>query len=195
LLPGDGKLLSDQNQVIRNIPSQKYTVTLQTEASPITVNGSLPTYGAILTQLNQFANYASYAAIFDRYCIHDVRIEFIPSGKQIITNSAVAVPRFYTAVDFDDATTPTSIADVQKYDTLVGVPFTAGLVRHYVPRVAIQVYNGVTPGYKEAEASTWLDLANPDIPHYGLRYAYGPGDTSLQYVPVSRITVSFAGRR
>lgn len=195
LLPGDGKLLSDQNQVVRNIPSQVYKITLQYEGTPLTVNPTTPTYGAYAIQLNQFLNYTSYAGIFDRYCIHEVRFEFIPSGKQLITNSAVVVPRFYTAVDFDDASTPSSIADVMKYDTMVGVPFTAGLVRHFVPRVALQVYNGVTPGYKEGDAHSWLDMANPDLPHYGIRYAYGPGDSSLQYTPVVRATVSFAGRR
>lgn len=183
------------NQVVRNIPSREYTITMQYEASPLVMNAVTNTYGGFVVQLNQFQNYASYAAVFDRYCIRDVKFEFVPSGKQLITNSAVVVPRFYTAVDFDDVTTPSAISDVQRYDTMVGVPFTSGLVRHFVPRVAIQVYNGVTPGYKEAEADTWLDLANPDLPHYGLKYAYGPGDTSLQYVPVVRATVSFAGRR
>ncbi len=165
----------------------------------ITSSTTLVQYGALSFQLSDLANYSSWTAVFDRYRVRSVRVTFNQRALQLNTSpNAFNAPRFATVIDYDDATAPTSFAQLDKYSTYAGVTSTNNLVRHFVPRASRPVYiSGVSTGYQESDPDAWNDCAYPSIPHFGIKYAL---DTSIYaassvYEVLAEFLIELSGQR
>ncbi len=195
-MSGDGTALRQQN-VIRSLhPKITYVYSATFNLNPILSNSTAIQYGAFSFQLNQLPNYAAYQSIFDRYRILSVDVRFIPTNVQINIGT-VNAPQFHTVVDFDDNSTPTSVTTLQRYSTYVGTYATTPFRRHFLPRAAVQVYDGVTTAYGEVDPMMWRDAAYPDIPHYALKYAMELSTPSndYRYDVQCIMKVEFSGQR
>jgi hypothetical protein len=115
-----------------------------------------------------YANNASYPQVFDMMRILKVDIEGYTGLTAATANQTIAIPVFYTCVDYDLNNSPTTAAQVLSYDNskvrqanTVGTPF---MKETFVPRLS-QPVSGLTntimpPG-------TWIDVADSITPHYG----------------------------
>jgi hypothetical protein len=145
-------------------------------------------------KLNDAPTYASWTALFDKYRIHEIELHFVASGIQENVSTSQVAPVFATALDFDNDTAPASIAEVLRRSRSTECVGTSNLKRHFVPRVAKEVYNGVaSTNYQEAEPRVWLDCASAATPHYGIVYGMGTASTtSYVYRVHCRMRVEFA---
>lgn len=149
-------------------------------------NGQLVGPGATATDasfalqfsLSDLPQASSFATIFDAYRIDKVELRFIPDADELpsasslgAASTAVAKGEFLnTAIDFDDSTAPSSLAQILEYETfMVSPPYREQKVV-LKPRVAREIFDGViTTAYEQPESEIWLDIAQTGIPHYGVK--------------------------
>lgn len=123
--------------------------------------------GAFQGQLNQVQAYTDFVSMFDRYKISGIKLKFIP-----LTNSSEvgnAVPMIAYAIDLDDASVPSSYAELnQKYNVhkkRLDKPCSI----YIKPRVASSIYSGLTTGYAVGRPM-YIDCNDAGVPHYGLKF-------------------------
>jgi len=105
---------------------------------------------------------------FDQYCIYEVAACFSPVLSSAPTTGYMG--DLITAIDYDNASTLGSEAVLDGYSTVNKHQVVVGksLTRIIKPQVSTALYfNGVTNAY--APMRVWVDKANTQCPHYGLR--------------------------
>jgi len=198
LLTGDAT--SPVNPVSRtSIPRSNYRFkeTFGISGLVITSSTTVTQYGGLQFTFADLPSAGSFSAVFDRYRILGAKVMFKPYGQQMSTGVGT-VGQLHTAVDFDDASTPSSIGAIERYGTYAGVPGNRSLQRHFAPRVAGIVYRGVaTTGFSEVPYGGWMDMAYTDVPYYGLKYALETTASTAQFVYQVFVTldVEVAARR
>lgn len=139
--------------------------------------------GAKKFMLSDLPDVAEFS-LFDQFRINAIKIEFTitsaPATTEVESAGAPALthtgsPFFYTAIDTDDATVPSSKNAVLQYDSC---RFHGNLncnmskvVRWLKPQVATTYYKGITAGYG-ARTSPWIDVQGSSaVEHYGIKWA------------------------
>lgn len=199
LLPGDGT--SPQiGRVIRNGNTNSiFCVTGTYQAAPMSNVSGFGAYYALAFTADSLPTWSALSSIFDRYRIKLVDVNMQAAVNQINTTSNITMPMFHTVVDFDDATVPSSINALQSFSTYCGIIGNKSIRRRFVPRSGTAMYiSGVSQGYGETSPLIWKDVANGNIPHYGLKTGFdGPSTASgtCTYTVEVRLMVEFAGIR
>jgi hypothetical protein len=130
---------------------------------------------AITTSLNDLTNQAEYQALYDSYRINKVEYHWVPYGDcqpnadKLTTAQAMSVKpqMLLSIIDLDDSTAPATIGELLEYETFrFARPSDVHVVR-YVPKVAREIFDGVTASYEEPEGPVFIDCAQPTTPHYG----------------------------
>lgn len=132
-------------------------------------------------KLNDLPNYQEFVALFDAYRFKGVKLEFVPiynsheinEGPAAALDDRVGMPIMTYARDYDDATPPASEDSLLQYATNRRLQLsTRKSIYIASPRCANLVFkDGITPvGYAEAKSNQWIDCANADVLHYGLKY-------------------------
>lgn len=131
-------------------------------------------YFAVDFRISDIPNIASMGALFDSYRINKVVLDFqpvhniSPTGSLATPADMIPTP-LYTILDSDDASAPTTLTEVEQYETLKITPAWERHTRVITPAVAVAVYRtGVTFAYMPAYKK-WMDLATTDVPHYGIK--------------------------
>lgn len=124
-------------------------------------------------QLNQLTSYTDFTGLFDEYRICAMKMTFIPritgmDGNP--TSTIISLPTMVSVLDYDDANT-TTFAQCLQYQTM---KMTRGCQKHsryFKPKLPGAVFSG---GAAVAGHPTrgWIDLAQPAVPHYGLKIAF-----------------------
>ncbi len=113
--------------------------------------------------LNALPGYINIVECFDQYRILQVVYNFLPVGD---FNAPGLV---YTALDYEDANTPSNAAELEQYDTCMISPFSRSFQRVVNPRVSVAAYaNGVFASYA-TQRNQWIDASSPGVQHYGLK--------------------------
>lgn len=118
---------------------------------------------------------AEFTALFDQYRIRGVIAKFRLVQPPEATNTAATsqfYPDIYVTVDHDDAATPTTVDQILQYGKC-----KRGILRpnryftyRFFPTAALQLYrSATTTAYAPAKNSMWMDLAQTDMPYYGLK--------------------------
>lgn len=163
---------------------------ISTGASSYASNTSVYTVGASLQsapcsmafQMDDVPNVSEFQNLFDYYKLNRVlvTIKMIPNpdaqnfGQVVATNNATWYPTLWYVVDHDDNNTVT-LAQIKEFER----------VKHRVlkpnseikimvrPTNLIQCYRTLaTTGYQIDFKKQYLDMANLDIPHYGLKMVF-----------------------
>jgi len=134
---------------------------------------------------NDMPNVAEFTSLFDSYMITGVKLQFKlinnpnatwqvnnGTGASNASNGANFYPTIWYSPDHDDSNT-VSLAAIKEFEK----------VRHKVlrpnqelnimlrPTTLTQIYrSSVTTGYANNMKRQWLDMVNPDIPHYGCKF-------------------------
>jgi len=116
----------------------------------------------------QAANVGS--GFWDQYRIAAIRFVVAPQNNAIgmVTNSAVTLVPMYVVIDYDDASSLSSVADACSYSTCLALHPGESCERILKPRVAIAAYNGTFGGYANM-GDVWLDAASNTVQHYGIK--------------------------
>jgi len=137
------------------------------------------TRGSILFTLSDLNGAATLSTLYDCYRFIRVVACFTPVGvQQVVSSYSVAgqsVPVLYTAVDYNDSTAPTDLAEISKYSTLRSAIATKMQTRSLIPRHLSMVYNGaLSTAYALGNPKMWLSTTNAAVPHYGIKYVLTP---------------------
>lgn len=134
--------------------------------------------GAMSFALSSLPNATEFTALFDQYKIMKVKLDFIPFGDNVNlpistmsgANGLVSPGGpLVTAIDYDDNNVPGTAADLIQYQASRVTPIPKRLKMTLRPKFATEVYrSAIATGY--GARTGWLDCANSDIPHYGVKY-------------------------
>lgn len=154
--------------------------------------GLTATYGSVYITAAMLNNFAALTSVFDTYRINKYIVDFVPYGEQVFntpsaTNSVPStsgVTPLATVIDEDDTTALGSLNSLYEYGT---VKYRMGGKQHrrvVYPKTLVQLYeSAVTSGYS-AKGKQWIDMANDDVPHLGVKWGIGypaPGATIRMY--------------
>jgi len=149
-------------------------------------NGELPkTPGdqgyATIFSLNQLPSSSDFTNLFDQYKITRVDMTFEMDIADGSLNSTTRYPRIVVAPDFNNQSAPLTENELLQYEQCKKFQFSAVNRRMTVslqPKIAATVFRtGVTSAY-QMMSSGWMDVAVPDVPHYGVRYFVTNHNTS-----------------
>lgn len=160
------------------IPRVTQTTTVRGVGhTTLTASSSANVAGAFDFRL---ANANVGGGFYDLYKIEAIRWSCRPQNNAIglVTNSTTTLVELYCAIDYDDATTPSSAATLEAYSTCLVLPPGQSCSRTFKPRMAVAAYQGAFTGYASF-APTWIDVAYPNVQHYGVKY-FIPQATALQ---------------
>ncbi len=82
----------------------------------------------------------------------------------------IQLPFLTTAIDHDDASTPTSLDNLLVHaSSIPHGTFNRPFSRVFIPRISVATYQGAFTGYASEEPQ-WIDSNNPAVQHYGFKY-------------------------
>lgn len=190
------------------IGAPSYTGIFHNDATLAIVNNSTsPALGVLVFQLDQCLGYTKYQAIMDYYRINWVKVTFEPCRTQSLTtqtdqttapSSITQVPKLITAIDRDSNTTALSYAAIQARGSVKETLATKTQVWKFTPNRLVTVYKSVaTNGFKIDTSNDYLDCANADVPHFGMKYAMEASQPVTGFKSWIRVEycVSFKGKR
>lgn len=118
-------------------------------------------------RFNQHPQQASWAALFDQFCIPMATVEF----DSAVPNGSTAIPvRLYTAIDFDSSANLGSVAAIEDYTSCEVTPIVAGFRHKRSCRPCVKIPVGGVSGLSTAgPTQQWIDCGDTDAIHYGIR--------------------------
>lgn len=144
----------------------------------------LDVFGRSGFSLANVTNYTEFTALFDMYRINGVKVRFMPRANSSEAGTNQGLVKFFTVVDYDDVSVPTSISQLLQYENVKITNTARDHTRYFKPKIAAQVFqNAVGTGY--APRSGWIDCDNPTVEHYGLKWA-------LQQLPAGNQSMDIA---
>lgn len=158
----------------RNLRNQIHWFTSSYQIS-FNSSTATPVTGAFTFQLSSVNDYTSYQAVFDQYAIVAAVVRIIPDSSSAITNTGPLL----TAIDYDDATAPTSLLALREYATLVSTGGREAQTRVVYPRMAVAAYSGAFTSY--ANQRSWVDIASSSVQYFGLKYGIDTTTTAISY--------------
>jgi len=172
---------------IKDYTSIKIIQSLQPQ-SMLTTSTTLPTFAGLSFNINSLDNFSSLANVFDQYRIDEIEVQLV-SGVTEETISSSSVGTLYSAVDVDDATVPTTIAQLGGYSSCVMSDATVSHFHRWVPQFAVATYSGAFTSYGASKG--FIDCSSPNVQHYGLKVGNTSGSATYTLQALIQYTVTF----
>lgn len=141
-------------------------------------------------KLSDVPDYTDFANLYDAYVIDMVKITYT-----LENNNPGNFPVLYWANDYDDANTPLLSSTVTTHQGCQMHAFSeAGrsVTLKVRPRALLSTYqSGVTSAYSWAKEGTIIDMANPGVPHYGIKTWLANANASATPFTRVRTTVKY----
>ena len=176
--PLNKRKIAKRNKLQRQVHMFKRIVNLGTYTASIT-SGSVPTITPVSKgfsfQLSDLPNVSEYTSLFDQYKITGIKLRIVPrtsmttQGVVTGTTAMVGYGQVVTALDFDDAANPIAKDTLLEYGSAKYTASNKIHTRYFKPKVLNAVWvNIASTGYAAVKAP-WIDQANNNLPHYGLK--------------------------
>ena len=166
---------------LNNVATDVSTGTYDGTTSLLTYTGTSETRLAMSCVFDDLPSKTEFTTLFDSYMITGVMIQIKmlnnPDAPNYINtntsgNSSNFYPTIWYVADHDDAT-PITLAAIKEFEKVrhkVLRPNTELNIR-LRPTTLTQLYRTVTStGYVNNQRRQWIDLADTDVPHYGLKF-------------------------
>jgi len=165
------------NQIVYDVVKLNQTITA--------INGVVETNYAY--SLGSHPQSASWAALFDQWCIPQFSVTFY---SNMSVSSAATTPQFYTAIDFDNNTNITTLANIEDFSTCAVWNIGANNPEHTRSvKPCIKITAATTNN--DAIARNWCDSAVPAIPWYGIRSMLNSNATTYSVTSVATVWYAF----
>lgn len=155
-------------------------VSLGTYTATTTPLTDSPIAKAFSFQLTDLPNVTEYSSLFDQYKINGIQLRIIPKvsvttqGSASGTTQTVGYGQVVSCIDFDDAANPTGKDELLQYQNAKITRSTSIHTRFIKPRILDTVWvNSISSGYQSVRPN-WVDLANTNMPHYGIKLWVDP---------------------
>lgn len=157
----------------------------------LSISNALPTFSAYNFSLSDLPNSTEFTSLYDMYKINCVKISFIPQQTQSISigsiNNPNASARFFSAIDYNDGSAPTSLDDLRQYQSCKMTPILRTHKR-VIFKPKILDSNGFS-------ISPWMSTASPSANYFGLKVAVEPMEstttTTMVYTVEAKLYMSF----
>lgn len=157
----------------------------------LTISNATNTYASYNFSLVDLPSYTEFTSLYDMYKINAVKLTFLPQVTNSISSGAVNNPnassRFFSVIDYNDGSAPTSIDELRQYHSCRMTPILRKHKR-YIMKPKILDSNGFS-------ISPWMSTASPSANYYGLKIAVEPMDststTTMIYTVEAKIYMSF----
>lgn len=165
-----------RRKLARQVHAFKRTAYLGTSTASMSAGGTAtPIATAHSFSLNQIPNVSEFANLFDQYKITGAKLTYTPTASEGIINPAVSASaplgysRVHSVIDYDDSTAPTSENQLLEYGSHKSTPPFKTHVRYLKPKVLHEIYRSAIASSYAPKSSTYLDMSNADVPHYGVK--------------------------
>lgn len=147
-------------------------------------NTGVPVAGALVFKLSDVPSVTDFTALYDQYRIVAVSVKFISAYPELNAQppNTSQWGLFYTALDLDDAGTPTQDL-LHENATMIATHPTQNVTRRLVPHTAGAAYSGAFTSYSN-KVGDWIDCSSPNVEYYGVKYL-------LQFVIGSAIPIYY----
>lgn len=131
--------------------------------------------------LNQLPGVGEFTSLYDQYKIMGIRVNCQPLLTEGIASAVsgstliYGFPKFSSVIDYDDTFTPASEDVLLQYGSLKQTPAFKEHKRYFKPKIrgaALDSGGVVNPA--TSIKAPWIDVGNPNVPHYGVKL-YHPG--------------------
>lgn len=163
-------------KLARQVHSFKRTAYLGTATATISAGGiATPIANAHSFQLNQLPGVTEFSNLFDQYKITGAKITYTPTASEGIINPAVnssaalGYSRVHSVIDYDDSNAPASEDALLEYGSHKSTAPFQTHSRFIKPKVLHEIYRSLATTAYAPKGSTYLDMTNVDVPHYGLK--------------------------
>ena len=157
-------------------------------AGLFTTSTTVPTFGSTSFTVAGLDNFSSLSAIFDQYRVDAIEVLLTPKITEVLGTST-SVGTFVSAVDLDDANTPTVFGQVASYNGAIMTNATQSHYHKWKPMFAVAAYSGAFTSY--ASSDGWVDCASSSVQYYGIKAACTTAGQSQGIDILARIHLSF----
>lgn len=153
-----------------------------------------PLLQGISFAINGVAGIGEFSALFDQYMLTHVQMMFHlridPSAQ---TATTAIYPKLYWFTDYDDANAPPSLNAVREHPRckIAVLNPNRPVICNIKPAVLNEVYRSPTTSSYNPKWRQWLDFAQTDVPHYGLKFAID-NFTNTNYIVSTELKFWFA---
>lgn len=177
-----------------NMRNQSIVAEMRGQLTPITTSNIANTYAAYSFAINSMGSVADFTSLFDEYRVERVDVWLEP-GFTSTTPAAPENGTMVSAIDIDDAATPSSYTNVASYPGAQDSTLPACHAHSWVPTASSAMYSGAFTSYSNV-VSPWCDTNSPSIQHFGLKVAISQTTTNaLNIRVIVRMRVRFRGMR
>lgn len=157
-------------------PLQTYTFTRYYDSGVIPGNATTgaPVLRGASFALSSLPGVSDFTNLFDMYKITHVQLRFhlqVDPGAQ--ASASAIYPKLWYATDYDDDNAPASLNALREHARCKVRVLNPNrpVVVNIKPAVASLVYRGATTSSYSPKWRQWVDMAQTDVPHYGLKWA------------------------
>lgn len=133
------------------------------------VSTGVPVGYAFEQKLSQLTNSSEFTNLFDQYMIKKIVVKLIPKITQhnlaTTTTGNSDLPQVHSVIDYDDATTPTSLNQLVEYQSYKMTRGNQVHTRTFVPRVELSA-GGADSAPKPYQ---WIDCDSSSVNHRGMK--------------------------
>lgn len=150
------------------------------EQVPVAISaGNLLFVAAKSFSLSDLPEYTYYTNIYDQYRLIGVKQKFIFGQTVALAPAEIEASQpnfanagiFYFCVDYDDASSPTSVAQILNYQNSTYKHALGTYTTAFKPRVALAAYSGAFTSYANTSGKQWMDCNSPNVEYYGSKWA------------------------
>ncbi len=192
-----GNQFSIRNVAIRSSPPRIARVTRLIDKSFVTSTSAANGFYSFIFLLSDVADSSSLTSVYDQYRFDRVDFYIYPVSQPQLPGSTASWSVLYAAVDFDDASTPGSVAEVSSYANAIALPPGRGKNFSFKPRFIMGSYNGAVTANTLSRPGTFIDCAFPSVEHYAVKIAVTQStstNVNTWYV-ICRYHLTFASSR
>lgn len=133
--------------------------------------GAVPVLFGQTFQLSDVPNATDFTNVFDQYKLAAVKVEVVSRTDTFTTGTPA--PNVLSIIDYNDATAPANIAEMQQYQSLRMTRGRARHVRYFKPKLVVDSAN------TSLNMRGWVSTSNSTVPHYALKWAFDASTATI----------------
>lgn len=134
--------------------------------------------------LDLLPNYTEFENLYDQFKITGVRMTFTYSNNvsnlssntgSTVAGANVALPFLYWCYDIDDNSLPSNLNEMRQYESCKSRRLDRPVKVWVKPRYLTMAYaSAISTAYTVGDPKRWIDIANHETPHYGVKFCLDP---------------------
>lgn len=129
-----------------------------------------PYLQGLSTSLNRLPGISDFSNLFDRYMITYIKVYYhLKIDPSAQSGSVATFPKLYYVRDYDDGSAPLSLNEMREHSkcTYRVLNPNKPVVFGFRPSTLTEKYRSPISTTYSPQWNQWIDMAAPDVPHYG----------------------------